>query len=104
MALSPREQALHAALRIFAPQIPRFEGQDVIARAMRSPGLRKGSPQAAVWLALVAVIRHTHTDYDALLDQGYDQDSARYYVREQINAQLRQWGSRQSVKAEGDQG
>ncbi len=97
MPPSKREQALLLALRTFAPGIPRFECQEVIAHALASPGLRKGSAEAAAWLSLLAVIRHIHTDYDLLLSQGYDHDAARFYVREQINDQIRQWGGHRQV-------
>ena len=45
----------------------------------------------AVWLAAITHIRHARTDYDGLLDEGYDRDSARFFVLNDINAVLRQW-------------
>ena len=51
---------------------------------MDSPGLRVASPENAAWLSLVAYARHTLTDYDALLAQGYDRYSARFFVAEEL--------------------
>ncbi|MGO4842292.1 DUF2293 domain-containing protein, partial [Rhizobiaceae sp. 2RAB30] len=45
----------------------------------------------AVWLATVAHIRHAHTDYEKLLADGYDRDSARFFVVDQINDWLTRW-------------
>ena len=45
-------------------------------------------PTIAVWLATVAHVRHAHTDYEQLLAEGYDRDSARFFVIERINEVL----------------
>ena len=48
-------------------------------------------PTIAVWLATVAHVRHLHTDYEKLLAEGYDRDSARFFVVDQINEVLTRW-------------
>ena len=48
-------------------------------------------PAIAVWLATVAHVRHQHTDYEKLLAEGYDRDSARFFVIDQTNAVLTRW-------------
>ncbi|TIL79084.1 MAG: DUF2293 domain-containing protein, partial [Mesorhizobium sp.] len=48
-------------------------------------------PSIAVWLATIAHIRHMHTDYEKLLAEGYDRDSARFFVMEQTNRVLTRW-------------
>ena len=63
-------------------------------------GLRQRRPLEAAWLALVAYVRHALTDYDALLDDGYDQDSARFFVLDDINAVLERWGVRRRVSGD----
>ncbi len=68
--------------------------------ALDSPGLRTAAPEAAAWLSLVAYIRHALTEYDALLAEGYDPDSARFFVVEPMNEVLEGWGARRRV-AEG---
>jgi hypothetical protein len=41
-------------------------------------------PEAAAWLSLVAYARHVFTDYDALLQEHYDQESARFFVAAEL--------------------
>jgi hypothetical protein len=40
------------------------------------------------------------TEYDELLDQGYDVDSARHFVAADIDATLKRWGVRRSLSAD----
>jgi hypothetical protein len=97
-----RREAIESAVRILAPRIPRHEFESVTDHALGSRGLHTASPEAAAWLSLVADIRHRLTDYDSLLDEGYDQDSARFFVLDDINATLERWGSPRRVEA-GDE-
>jgi hypothetical protein len=92
-----RRAAIEEALRIIAPDVPDFERGAILDHAVDSLGLRSASPQAAAWLSLVAFIRHALTDYDELLAQGYDTESARHFVAEDIDARLAEWGSRRTV-------
>jgi hypothetical protein len=87
-----RTEALEEALRRLAPRIPRHEFGAVIDHARSSPGLRNAAPETAAWLALVAYVRHALTDYDELLAEGYDAESARFFVRDGINEVLEGWG------------
>ena len=64
---------------------------------MDSPGLRAASPDNAAWLSLVAYARHALTDYDALLAQGYDRDSARFFVAGELAALLAGWGVKRKL-------
>jgi len=59
---------------------------------MHSEGLASASAEAVAWLSLVAYARHVFTDYDELLAQGYDRDSARFFVASEIDAVLNGWG------------
>lgn len=72
----------------------------VVDHAMDSSGLRVASPENAAWLSLVAYARHTLTDYDALLAQGYDRDSARFFVAAELEALLAGWGVRRPLVGE----
>ena len=65
---------------------------------MTSKGLRHATAETAAWLSLVAYVRHALTDYDDLLTQGYDHDSARFFVSAQIDAILSSWGVRIPTK------
>ena len=97
-----RREAIESAVRILAPRIPRHEFEAVTDHALGSRGLHTASPEAAAWLSLVAYIRHRLTDYDALLDEGYDQDSARFFVLDDINDTLERWGSPRRVEPEDE--
>jgi hypothetical protein len=83
---------LEATLRRLAPKMPPHEFSAVIDHARDSAGLRSASPESAAWLSLIAYLRHTFTDYDALLKEGYDRDSARHFVAGEMQALLQEWG------------
>ena len=95
-------EAIESAVRILAPRIPRHEFEAVTDHALGSRGLHTASPENAAWLSLTAYIRHRLTDYDSLLDEGYDQESARYFVLDDINAKLDEWGSPRRVRSEDE--
>lgn len=88
---------IEIALRRLAPGIPVHELGAVVDHALDSPGLSVASAETAAWLSLVAYVRHVLTDYDALLREGYDQDSARFFVAAEIAAVLGKWGVRRRL-------
>ena len=95
-----RREAVAAALAQLAPRLPAFESEAVTDRALASPGLRNARPDNAAWLALVAYARHVFTEYDDLLADGYDRDSARHFVLDDLNAALGAWGVRRRISGE----
>ena len=94
----PSRAEIEAALRRLAPRIPRHEFGAVVDHAVGSRGLASASPETAAWLSLVAYARHALTDYDALLEQGYDQDSARFFVAAEIDSILSGWAVRRRLR------
>jgi hypothetical protein len=64
---------------------------------MISKGLTQATAGTAAWLSLVAYVRHALTEYDHLLPQGYDQESARFFVMAEIDAILSSWGVRRKL-------
>jgi hypothetical protein len=92
-----RRAAIETALRRLAPRIPAHECAAVVDHALDSPGLRSAGAEAAAWLSLVAYVRHVFTDYDELLHQGYDQESARFFVAAASDEILQQWGVRRRL-------
>ena len=92
-----KRAAIEAALRRLAPEIPPHEFGSVTDHALDSAGLKSAPPETAAWLSLVAYVRHVFTDYDALLTQGYDRDSARHFVADEMEAALRAWGVRRAL-------
>jgi hypothetical protein len=96
----PTRSAISSALRHLAPHLPAHEFAAVVDRAMDSPGLSVASPENAAFLSLVAYARHTFTDYDALLAQGYDRDSARFFVADELAELLAGWGVKRRLGGE----
>jgi hypothetical protein len=92
--------ALEAVLKRLAPNIPPHEFGAVVDHALDSKGLRSAAPETAVWLSLVAYARHVFTEYDDLLTQGYDRESARHFVADDIAATLQGWGVRRKLAAD----
>src|SRR5262245_4643386 len=92
-----RRSDIEAALKRLAPRIPSHEFMAVTDHAMDSLGLRQASPETAAWLSLTAYVRHAFTDYDDLMDQGYDTESARHFVAEAMDETLADWGVRRRI-------
>lgn len=85
-----RQRAVDKAITALLPIAPYADTEKIRAEA-NAHHLRSLPPSIAVWLATVAHVRHEHTDYDRLLGEGYDRDSARFFVVDQINAWLTRW-------------
>lgn len=96
-----RRARVAEALRRLAPRLPDFEADATVDRALLSPGLRNAAPETAARLALVTYARHVFTEYDDLLAEGYDRDSARHFVLDDLNAALAGWGA-QPVPEDAD--
>jgi hypothetical protein len=88
---------IEIALKQLAPRIPAHEFSAVVDHAIDSPGLSVASPENAAWLSLTAYVRHVFTDYDELLREGYDPDSARFFVVDAMQAVLDGWGVKRRV-------
>ncbi len=91
-----RQKRILRAVTATVPRAP-FIDAEAIREAARSPHMRSLAPETAVWLATVARIRHEHTDYDELMDDGYDRDAARFFVLDDINGVLDRWGARRRL-------
>jgi hypothetical protein len=86
------------AVRVHFPGCPVGEEDAIAEHACRKHSGRVGRSAAAkefdpeaIRLAVVAHIRHEHTDYDALLSRDEDRESARDAVRQVVQALLAQW-------------
>ncbi|MBC8049208.1 MAG: DUF2293 domain-containing protein [Chitinophagales bacterium] len=90
---------IDAALLRFAPRIPPYERGAIVDHGMDSVGLRPASAETAAWLSLVAYVRHALTDYDELLQQGYDAESARHFVAADMDKILAEWGVRRRISS-----
>ena len=87
-----RRAEIEVALRHLGPRVPDHEFDAIVDHAMDSPGLRTASAETAAWLSMIAYARHVLTEYDDLLAQGYDHESARFFVAADIDAYLAEWG------------
>ena len=97
-AMRAKRGDIEIALRRLAPGSPAHEFGAVVDHAVDSPGLKpRRNRRMAV---LVAYVRHVFTDYDDLLTQDYDQDSARHFVADEIAAVLNDWGVRRRLSAD----
>ena len=95
-----RRVDIAAALRRLAPRLRPHEFGAVVDHAIDSTRLSSASAETAAWLSLIAYARHALTEYDDLLKQGYDRDSARYFVADEINAILADWGVARRIQPE----
>jgi hypothetical protein len=85
-----RQRAIAKALTVLLPLAPYADAEKIRTDA-GARHLKTLPPTVAVWLATIAHVRHAHTDYEALLEEDYDRDSARFFVVDQINAVLTRW-------------
>ena len=80
--------------------MPPHEFGAVVDHAVDSRGLKASAPETGAWLSLVAYVRHAFTEYDDLLAQGYDHDSARYFVAAEMETVLGEWGVKRRLGAD----
>nr|WIE94173.1 DUF2293 domain-containing protein [Mesorhizobium sp. WSM4875] len=85
-----RRRAIAKALTALLPLAPYSDMEKIRADA-GAVHMKSLPPTIAVWLATIAHVRHTHTDYDKLLAEGYDRDSARFFVIDETNEVLTRW-------------
>jgi len=101
--MSKRRDSIETFLRVLAPAAPERDIAEILDHAIFSKGLKTARPETSAWLSLVAYVRHSYTDYDDLLTEDYDIDSARHFCLDQINEVLAAWGCRRQVNGEDDQ-
>ncbi|MDZ7823683.1 MAG: DUF2293 domain-containing protein [Ahrensia sp.] len=96
------QQEIRKALNQLVPMVP-LEDAEAIKDIARRRHLRHLPASIGAWLAVTTHIRHNHTDYDDLLDEGYDSDSARFFVLEAMNDVLRDWQSTKLLDPDEDE-
>lgn len=85
-----RRRAIAKALTALLPLAP-YADMEAIRADAGAVHMKTLPPAIAVWLATIAHVRHAHTDYEKLLAEGYDRDSARFFVIGQTNGVLTRW-------------
>lgn len=97
-----RQRAIARALTALLPMAPYADTEAIRVEAMK-PHLKTLPPSLAVWLTTVAHVRHAHTEYDRLIDEeGYDRESARFFVIDAINAVLTRWRATRLLEADDE--
>lgn len=94
-----RQQAIRKAIRALVPLAPYADVAPIEAHALEA-SMKTLPPTVAAWLAVGARVRHAHTEYDALLEDGYDRDAARFFVRDDMERVLTAWGCRRTLTDE----
>jgi hypothetical protein len=103
MAATGRQRSVGKALTALLPMAP-YAAIEAIREAALARKLRELPPSIAVWIATIAHVRHAHTQYDTLLAEGYDRDSARHFVIDEINEVLTRWRATRLLEAEDEEG
>lgn len=94
-----RRRAIARALTALLPMAP-YADIEAIREMASARDMREMPASLAVWLATVAHVRHRHTEYDSLLAEGYDRDSARFFVVDAINETLTRWRATRLLEGE----
>jgi hypothetical protein len=101
-ATTGRQRAIAKALTALLPLAPYADTEKIRADA-NAKHLKALPPAIAVWLATVAHVRHEHTAYEKLLSEGYDRDSARFFVLNKINETLTAWRATRLLDPDGEE-
>lgn len=97
-----RQKQVAKSLTLLIPGAPYSDAEPIRVAAL-SPHMRQLTPPVAIWLATVAYIRHQYTEYDTLRDEGYDKESARFFVLDTINDKLTEWRATRLLSPEDDE-
>lgn len=81
------------------PNIPSGEKEMVLKHGFRKYSGRVGRTglmpmSKKVLFAVIAHIRHKHTNYDQMLNKGMDRDEARRAIAKKTQDMLREWGAK----------
>lgn len=103
MAGTERQRAIARAVTLLIPLAP-WSDAEAIREQAASRHMKTLPPSVAVWLTTVAHVRHMHSRYDELLEEGYDRDSARFFVVDEINGVLTRWRATRLLDADDEEG
>ena len=87
------------------PKIPASEKQAVLKHSFKKHSGRVGRTSSIplsrkILFAVIAHVRHTQTDYDALLKSGKSREHARKITRKGIETVMRKWGYTKGTRGE----
>ena len=101
MSKTGRKRQIEKHLKAMIPKAPLSDFIAIESIAVAGH-LRHLPPSITVWQAITTQIRHVHTDYDLLLQDGYDKDSALHFVVDEMNEILVQWGCSRTLDTTED--
>ncbi|MEM9332629.1 MAG: DUF2293 domain-containing protein [Pseudomonadota bacterium] len=99
MKSTARQKEIKRRLRVLVPLAPMDDFLAMEDTALAGH-LRHLPPSISAWQAVTTRARHAHTEYDTLLEEGYDADSARHFVLEALNEKLAEWGCPEKVTSQ----
>ena len=99
--MTRKSKEIARQLRQLVPMVP-LEDFLEIEKSANAGHLRHLPPSIRAWQAVTTRARHAHTDYDELLSEGYDQDAARHFVLDALNAKLEDWGCTRRISETED--
>lgn len=97
-----RQRLIAKALTALVPLAP-YADAERIRQMAAARDMRELPPSIAIWLSTITYVRHEHSSYDALLNEGYDRDSARFFVVDEINATLTKWRATRFLEPDSDE-
>lgn len=97
-----RLREVRKTLKLTIPNVSLSDFQKIMVIAERSHLRHLPSPILA-WRSVTTHIRHNHTEYDALLEEGYDIESAKHFVLETMNETLENWGATKRITVDEPQ-
>lgn len=101
-ASTNRQRVIAKALTLLLPMAPYSDIEKIREMALERK-LRDLPPSIAVWIATITYVRHEHSSYDTLLEDGYDRDAARFFVVDEINETLTQWRATRLLDVDEDE-
>ncbi|QPC88238.1 DUF2293 domain-containing protein [Mesorhizobium sp. NBSH29] len=102
IANTGRKRAIAKALTALLPMAP-YSDTECIRTDASAKHMKTLPPGIAVWLATIAHVRHQHSQYESLLGEGYDRDSARFFVVGEINRTLTRWRATRLLDPDEDE-
>lgn len=94
-----RMRQVRKTLKLMIPNASLSDFQKIMAIAEGSHLRHLPSPILS-WRSVTTHIRHNYTEYDALLEEGYDIESAKHFVLDVMNETLELWGAIKRIKVE----
>ena len=96
MKTGGKQKEIKRRLRALVPSAT-MEDFLAIEKIALAGHLRHLPASISAWQAVTTHARHAYTEYDALLGEGYDAESARHFVVEAINLKLMEWGCTERI-------